>query len=228
MRAWLLVLPLALLGCHEQIVVRPDAGGAVSDSGTSGGADTGTGSPDSGRPDADAGPAPDGGDPTDAGSAACFVDPFDVCDDPAEVGRTNNEWPDASRFTESSVGCLSGDDLTPLDGHQVGVICHTEPADYFNMTVIPCDTLTMRLQVRLHVGTDCPEDRLALEVRHGGGIIGCGDTFDGQTMECLRDGDDRIMRILIPPGLSVQSWYFAVLSDYPDVRFDYDLQVTLQ
>lgn len=217
-RAWLLASLLLLVGCREQIVVQPDGGGTAADTGT--GSNPGQ---DGGQSTVDAGSAQDGG-----AREACFVDPFDPCSDPDEAARTNNEWSDASQFTTSSVGCRSGDELTPLAESRQGILCQSEPADYFNLILVPCDTRVLRMQVRLRPLTQCPDDRLALELRAGGGIKACGDTWDGELIECLREGPDRIMRLLINPDLSVQSWYFAVLSDFSDVRFEYDLEVSVQ
>ena len=217
-RAWWLGLAL-LVGCREQIVVLPDGGGG-------GGVDRGA--PITGQ---DAGPRPDAGAEHDAGprqGAACFVDPFANCSDPAEQSRTNDSWADAASFHTTSVGCIRGDELTTLAGDQLGILCQTEPADYFALTVVPCDTRTLRMQVRLHPLTECPGAEYALALLFGGGLRACGDTFDGQRIECSEEGPDRIIRLLIPPGNTVQPWYFGVVSDHPDVRFEYALEASIQ
>lgn len=234
------LITLGAVGCAQQVVVYPDAadpvrdGGAgdsgaadaalLQDSGADAGVEPDLGLADSGVPDT--GPASDAG-PPDSGVLACTVDPFAVCNDTYETAQTNDSWTDASRYS-GSCGCIQGDDLTTLDGTQLGKICQTEVGDYHSLTIVPCDTRTLVLQVRLHMLTDCDPSKYELGLLHGGGVRDCGDLMDGEPIVCSEDGADRIIQLRIPPDNSVQSWYFAVLSDEPDVQFDYELQVSVR
>jgi len=231
---------LTAAGCAQQVVVYPDAadpqgdGGngdsgsqdavVVVDSGADAGGVADVGVADSGAPDTG---APVDAGPPDSGVLACTVDPFAQCNDTYETARTNDSWTDATRYS-GSCGCIQGDDLTTLDGNQLGKICQTEVGDYHSLTIVPCDTRTLTLQVRLHMLTDCDPTKYELGLLHGGGIRNCGDLMDGEPIVCSEDGLDRIIQLRIPPDNTVQSWYFAVLSDEPDVQFDYDLQVSVR
>ncbi len=240
MRLLPLLMALCVAGCAQQVVVYPDAAESMSDGGASDGGvvDSGPGSdsgPDSGviadLGVADSG-APDTGAPVDAGPPdsgvlACTVDPFAQCTDTYETARTNDSWTDATRYS-GSCGCIQGDDLTTLEGTQLGRVCQTEVGDYHSLTIVPCDTRTLTLQVRLHMLTDCDPSKYELGLLHGGGVRNCGDLMDGEPIVCSEDGLDRIIQLRIPPDDTVQSWYFAVLSDEPDVQFDYDLQVSVR
>jgi len=228
------VLPLfaALLvsACAQQVVVYPDAGGGADAAPAldAARADTGAPSADAGQvgdPDAGAGDAA----LADAGEGACYQDPFDTCDDPAEPADDRNDaWVDASRYHTTSVGCIQGDDLSPLMGSQPARMCPLDRADYYALTVVPCDTITMRMEVRLRMAEVCPAERYELALLYGGGLRACGEDFQGSPIQCLEEGADRIIRVLLPPDNSVQSWYFAVLTSADDVRFDYTLEVSVQ
>jgi hypothetical protein len=232
MRLALAVLISATLGCAQEIIAYPDASidaGAGADSGSDGGirADSG-GPPDGG---ADAGTLLDAGlldaETPDSGAAACIVDPFVLCEDSHESVRTNDSWTSASSYS-GSAGCIQADDLTVLDGSVLGVMCPAEPADYHALTIVPCDTRTLRLEIRLHMLTACDPDKYELEVRAMGGVRACGEEINGNMLRCSEDGQDRIVQLLIPPDRNIQPWYIGVRSDSPDVQFDYDLQVTVQ
>jgi len=229
----LLLLGLAwtCAACPQDIVTELDASvgstdGSAGDSSAPGDRSLPPGG--DGGSDADAGATADVGPQNDAGPAAeCFVSPFDVCSDPAEEMETNNSWPDAFRFNDNmSVGCVVDlDEIRPLDRTASGILCHTEPADYYSLTVVTCDSRTMLAEIRLHLRTDCPESRYDLIFLRGGRVIDCGSD---PNVECSTEGGDRIIRIRVPPDRVVASWQFAVQSESPDVVFQYDLSVTLQ
>lgn len=232
MRSAALLLAPLVGACAQEIIVFPDAAVAADAALV----DVGPDAVDSGagidaaagldaRPDDAAGL--DGG-PGDASEPACTGDRFDPCDDPSEAGDPNDSWSDASRYHSTSVGCIQGDDLSMLQGSRAGVMCPLEDADYYALTVVPCDTLTLRMQVRLRMRDACPAEAYALRLLYGGGERDCGELFDGEPIECLEEGADRIIRLVIPPSRTVQSWYFAVLAERPDVTFEYDLEVSVQ
>lgn len=225
---------LLLAGCPQTIVVEGRDGGETTqadagfaDSGVRDvgaqidGDDAGTRDAGSGR---DGGPGRDAG--RDGGADTCFVDPFDACPDPDEAGGANNEWHTASAIHSSSAGCQTGDDFEPLDASARSVLCHVEPADFYRLTIVPCDTRTMIATLRLTVHDTCPDDRYHLAWFSGGGRLDCNDPQDGLT--CTRDGEDLVIRRRVDPGNSLLSWQFAVESDFEDVRFEYTLNVTLE
>lgn len=225
-RALLPLAALTLCACAQQVVVYPDGGPEPSDAATADGSpsidsgvrsDAGVGA-DSGSPDGD-----------DAGALACTGDPFDTCEDPDEPnGDRNDQWIDADRYA-SSVGCLAADDtVTELSQSKAARMCPTDRGDFYGLTIVPCDTATLRLQVRLRMREACPADRYELQLLFGGGVRECGSEFDGELVRCTEDGGDRLIQLLIPPGNSVQSWYFAVLTHADDVLFDYDLEVSVR
>jgi hypothetical protein len=218
-----LALGAAALGCRQDIAVLEDAGrGRVVDAGM---ADVGgardAGAADAGTTvDAGVGGAPDAAEdagPADAG--ACRGNPFAFCEDPAET-RPNNEWANATRFG-NSVGCISGDDLTELDTTLDGRLCPNDPADFYALTVVPCDTRTLLFEMRLRPSAACGEDAVDAVFFSGGGRVGCQS--DRWMVQCSRDGEDRVVRVQVPPGRSVLSWQLAVEALVPDASVDYAL-----
>lgn len=227
-----IALAAGALGCRQDIAVLADAGRTRATDASA--ADVG-GPPDGGSGDAGAPQDAGGGGDTgaladatvDAGSAdagACRGDPFAFCDDPEET-RPNNDWPDATRFG-GSVGCISGDDLTELDTTLDGRLCPSDPADFYGLTVVPCDTLTMLFEMRLRPRAACGEDAVDAVFFSGGGRVGCQS--DRWMVQCSRDGEDRVVRIQVPPGRTVHSWQLAVESLVPDARVDYELILRLR
>lgn len=232
MRAHYLVGLLAI-GCAQEILVNDrDAGPLPRDGGPAAVRDAGETVRDAGQTARDAGAnGRDGGvvardaGPRDGGETiTCIVDPFDPCDDPDEAMRTNNEWSDASAFHTTSVGCQTGDEFEAFDGVQSSRMCQSEPADFYRLTVVPCDTITMRTEIRLSVDM-CPADRWSLAFFRGGGRQDCNDPNDGLT--CTEEDGDQVIRFFVPPGNSILSWQVAVESDFQDVLFDYDLSISI-
>lgn len=230
------VVALILLTACPQVVVvedqdaRPrDAG--FRDGGIAGARDAGivdAGRPDSGARDGgvdrDGGSDRDAGFVRDAGPDGCFVDPFAVCDDPEEAERRNDDWASASAFHTTSVGCLRGDEFTPFDLTRSSLVCQTDPADFYRLTVVPCDTRTLIAELRMRVLTACPADRSHLAFFSAGGRIDCSDS----RLTCSTVDGEEIIQLRVPPGNSILSWQIAVESDFEDVAFDYELQIILR
>lgn len=228
---WMLLASLLATGCAQKIVVNDDLDGSIGPPRDGGAIDAGvvdSGVPYDGGdhdPNRDGGPR-DGGSVRDGGTEACFVGPFDPCDDPDEAMNTNNEWSSASAIHTTSAGCQTGDDFVPLDASASSVLCNVEPADFYRLTIVPCDTRTMIATLRLTIHDTCPADRYNLAWFSGGGRLDCDDPQDG--LMCSVENGELVMRRRVNPGNSVFSWQFAVESDFEDVRFDYTLRITLE
>ncbi len=167
-----------------------------------------------------------GGEGVDAGALACQVDPFERCEDPDEAARTNNRWADALPFYTTSVGCIQGDDFSPLDHSQSSVLCQTEPADYYRLTIVGCDTKTIIAEIRMRPLTECRQELYNFEVLSGGRVLECGDEQFG--MECRMEGETQLILVRIEPARTVFSWQFGITSDLDDVRLDYELSIVVR
>lgn len=244
LRATSALVPLlfVLTACPQTIRVQADSGVTREDSGVAGDAsvasdsgvvgDAGDGldatAEDAGALDASTGRDAESLDAevTDAGGPACFVDPFDPCPDPDEATRLNNDWSSATYFNGNhTIGCLTGDQFTGLDLARTTVLCPGEPADWYQLTLVECDTRTMFGEIRMTPHTMCPSDAWTLN------LIGEGsDPCTQPHVECFDDGADRVMRIRLdaPSHAVVYSWYIGVVSAVQDVKLDYTLSVRLQ
>lgn len=226
-----LVWPLLLLAgaCAQEIVVdardaapgdRTDGGAAVADSGSTGGGDAGAAD----AAPADAGGADAGGadaEAPDSGALACLADPFDPCDDPAEVDDTDNEWIDARYVNRQTVGCLNGDEFTPLDVTIDGKVCPNDPADWYQQLMVCCDTRTMIAEIRLKATTQCDPQAFALRLSDR---MCTGDP----NTRCSEENGEQVIEALIPPCGVVFGWHFAVEKLRQDVELDYQLRFILR
>ncbi len=210
----MMLAALLVAGCAQKIVVN-DGGDRDGGPGNTPPSDSGTGAG-----------GEDAGSVDSGGSFSCFVDPFDPCDDPDEVNGTNNEWSSASAIHSSSAGCQTGDDFEPLDATASSLICNVEPADFYRLTIVPCDTRTMIATLRFTIHDACPSDRYNVAWFSGGGRLDCNDPQDGLT--CTVEDGDIVMRRRVNPGNSILSWQFGVESDFEDVRFEYSLNIKLE
>ncbi len=221
--------------CAQDIQVELGDSGPGSDA--SSGVDLGEGADlgarDQSWPDASVGDTGsttrrDGGEDAsvDAGALACQVDPFERCEDPDEADRTNNRWVDALPFYTTSVGCIQGDDFSPLDHSQSSVLCQTEPADYYRLTIVGCDTRTIIAEIRMRPLTACHPQLYNFEVLHGGRVLECGD--EQFSMECRMEEETQLMLVRIEPARTIFSWQFGITSDLEDVRLDYELSIVVR
>ncbi len=236
MRGFLLTCASLLVACGQTVVASaPDSGTLAGEAGPRDASEARDGGeaadasvdldaisgadadPDSGA--ADARPAPDATPlPTDGGvGLACHVDRFSSCADPDEAVRTNNTTGDSFYQTGFTVGCATGDNFVPGNLRIDSRICHTEPADWFEVTYVPCSTLTMRVRVNLTLTTPCDADAIALQVSNR--------PCDGSNpdVRCTQQGNQYTVEYLIPPGNSVGSIDFGVVRVSEDVAADYQL-----
>ncbi len=224
---------MLIAGCAADIAVsdRDDRGRTARDASGSDGSsvDSGASSGDAASIASDgavmdAGAAAQDASVPDTGAAACHHDPFDPCADPFETAADRNDtWSYATYFNDnSSIGCRVGDDIIAIDRTREGVVCPNEEADWYQVTFVYCDTLTMNLEIRLHPKTMCPVDAMELVFN--------GHACDGSdpNLRCTMDGVDHVIQLIVPPGRTVGGWYFAVRSPRDDVRFEYDVTMRLQ
>lgn len=232
--------PLAgLLACGQTVVTaNPDSGTLrLAEAGTGDAADAARDEGDGGGwPDAlpgldvlpgfDAQPgrdavAPDAAAPDAGGALACHVDRFSSCADPDEAVRTNNEPSDSFYQQSFSVGCASSDNFVPGLLRIDSRICHSEPADWFEVTYVPCETLTMRVRVDLIIDTPCEPGAFALQVSNR--------PCDGSNpdVRCTQVGNTYSVEFLLPPSNSVGSIDFGVIRVSDDVAADYLLTYEL-
>lgn len=165
--------------------------------------------------------APDARPPDAGGALACHVDRFSSCADPDEAVRTNNTPSDSFYQPMFSVGCASDDNFVPGLLRIDSRICHTEPADWFEVTYVPCDTVTMRVRVELILDTPCEADAFALQVSNR--------PCDGSdpNVRCTQSGSRHTVEFLLPPSNSVGSIDFGVVRASEDVAADYQLTYEL-
>lgn len=137
----------------------------------------------------------------------CKADLFDACEDPVEAEGTDNSWFDANSLG-SSGGCLNGDEITERTQMVESIICPREPGDWYNQTIIPCDTLTLTIEVRVTPDPGCESDEWRIEINRAGSAIPCTD----ERLNCFDEGTTKVVRWTLPPGNSVDSWYFGVVN----------------
>lgn len=238
----LLLLAAFLTACPQTIEVddgglgRPDATShedAAAQPDDSGSATTDAGEPSADAMTADAGVA-DGGGTTNPDAAAadatpmspaCIVSPFASCSDPDEAARSNDTWADSVFFAGNhTVGCLTSDEFTPLDHTVTTVLCSTEDADWYEVMLVGCDTLTMLAEIRLHPLTECDSADWDIQLM-GEGQDPC-HSADGH-VACSMDGADRVIQVRVEPRDVVFSWHIGVLARVPNVKLDYALSVRL-
>lgn len=169
------------------------------------------GADDAGRADATA--------PDASTALACHVDRFSSCADPDEAARQNNSPSDSFYQNGFTVGCASSDNFVAGTLNISSRICHTEPADWFEVTFVPCDSLTMLVRVRLETITACESDAFELQVASRR----CGSAG----VRCTDNGAVKIVEFAIPPGNSVGFFDFGVVRVAEDVAADYRLTYEL-
>jgi hypothetical protein len=154
----------------------------------------------------------------------CEADLFEACADPQEVDNSNNTWADADQLGNSA-GCVgSRDTIVERTPSVTGIMCPREPADWYAQTIVPCDTLTLTVEVRVTPQPACEADEWQLVVNRGGARIGCDDP----RITCLQEGATKIARWTVPPANSVESWYFGVENVMPASRFEYTATMTIR
>jgi hypothetical protein len=146
---------------------------------TTGDADSGSAVPPGGEPgppnapQPDAGTSPgtgDSGGPDEGedvpGARACVVDkPTTRCEDPET--KINNDSMSGVRLNEGrNSGCPTADNLVTVDEVYSGVLCHSEPADWFRLGLVHCNTRTFYVKVSLTPTEACDEDMFHLVVEH--------------------------------------------------------------
>ncbi|MBA2664443.1 MAG: hypothetical protein H0U74_19305, partial [Bradymonadaceae bacterium] len=156
---------------------------------------------------------------------ACIVNGFTTtCDDPEP--KINNAWHSGVALNNNkNVGCPSGDNLITMDETYEGVMCHTEPGDWFRLGAVHCDTRTFFVEVTLTPKTECDPSLVNLKVN--------GYDCDHERAFCpeMEGGAKRIiLRFPAPTHGVVFALYFGVeAGELEDsrlgVQFEYDLQV---
>lgn len=169
----------------------------------------------------DGGTGRDAAAPDASMGLACHVDRFSSCADADEAVRTNNDPGDSFHQNGFTVGCASDDDFVPGTLTLSSRVCHTEPADWFEVTYVPCDTLTMRARVTLTIDTPCDADAFELRVSNRP----CDNS--SADVRCTRNGLVQTIEYLLPPGNSVGSIDFGVVRISEDVAADYHLTYEL-
>lgn len=159
----------------------------------------------------------------DAGNG-CAADPFNPCEDLNEPMNGNDDWSSGFRFHGTSVGCLSGDTFTGLDTRLDHVICPGEAADYFGLTVVPCDTRTMFMEFRFTPTAECSAD-VAFEFLSGGGVVACDS--GRYNIQCSQEGGVQVVRLELEPGNSILSFYFGIRRVADRVRVPYSVALRL-
>ena len=158
-----------------------------------------------------------------------------MCTDPDEgTGMNgNNTWADAVFFdTNHTIGCASGggDTVTPFDHTHSGILCPGDPADYYLVTIICCDTRTMNAEIRLHPTTACDPSDFALVFYGDSGRVDCANPDPDAGIACTNDMGDTVIRAQIPPCNVVFEWEFGIEAKNPNVSLDlsYDIRMRLQ
>jgi hypothetical protein len=238
---WVLALGLlSLCACSQQIVARAEdsrvsAGGDARERGDVGVLQGDGAAPDLGAPDAataDAAPldgSPLDGSPQDATSVevpdagqTCHVDRFSSCPDPDEATRANNTPSDSFYRDTGGVGCQMADVFTPGSTQVSSKICHNEPADWYEVTLVPCRTLTLQVTVQLTVHTPCEPTAFELRVN--------GHPCDGSdpNVSCMRAGNVQTIQYIVRPSNSVGSLDLGVVRLDDAVAADYTLTYNLE
>lgn len=239
MRWWLAWALISCCACSLDVVApSSDAGpggGATADGGDGGGGPVDGAAPDSGPRDADALDAladdasPLDGSRQDATSVelpdagqTCHVDRFSSCPDPDEATRSNNSPADSFYRDTGGVGCQMADEFTPGSTQVSSRICHNEPADWYEVSLVPCRTLALQVTVRLTVHTPCEPTAFELRVN--------GHACDGSdpNVSCMRDGNVQTIQYIVQPSNSVGSLDLGVVRLDDAVAADYTLTYNLE
>lgn len=239
MRA-VLVFGLLTLGACSQQIVAPleDSGGGRGDAsaredGGAGGSDgeaLDLGAADAASTDARAlDGSPLDGSPQDATSVevpdagqTCHVDRFSSCPDPDEGTRSNNSPSDSFYRDTGGVGCQMADEFTPGSTQVSSKVCHNEPADWYEVTLVPCRTLTLQVTVQLTIHTPC--EPTAFELRMNGHPCDGSDP----NVSCTRAGNVQTIRYIVQPSNSVGSLDLGVVRLDEAVAADYTLTYNLE
>lgn len=222
------IFPLLLMACGQDVTTSP--------------ADCGAGSPSEdaasiGREDARVTMIPDSGSTTtdaasdagmDAGSLdasaplACHVDPFSSCADPGETNSNNEPSDPTYRTFTGGNGCRSSDEFTAGTDMLGGKVCHTEPADWFEYTYLPCDTITFIAELRVRVTTPCERDAWSLTVSN----FPCDGT--DPDVQCTWEGEWRVVRALIRPASTIGLFKFGLSQPGNATAFEYEATFELR
>lgn len=238
---WLLALGLlSFSACSQQIVARAQDSQAVTSGDASAREDSGVGLSDAAPTDTGAGDAasadasPLDGSPLDGSrqdatsvevpdaGQTCHVDRFSSCPDPDEATRSNNSPSDSFYRDTGGVGCQSADEFTPGSTEVSSRICHNEPADWYEVSLVPCRTLALQVTVRLTVHTPC--EPTAFELRMNGHPCDGSDA----NVSCTRAGNVQTIRYIVQPSNSVGSLDLGVVRLDDAVAADYTLTYNLE
>lgn len=200
-------------GVERADVARPDQG--VRDAAGLDAAASDTSPRDGGADDATSVEVPDAG-------LSCHVDRFSSCPDADEATRSNNSPADSFYRDTGGVGCQSADDFTPGSTRVSSRLCHNEPADWYEVTLVPCRTLTLLVTVQLTVHTPCEPTAFELRVN--------GRACDGSdpNVSCMRAGNVQTIRYVVQPSNSVGSLDLGVVRLDEAVAADYTLTYNLE
>lgn len=235
---------LALLGllgaaaCTRDLTVRdPDASQVFIDAGHLSYPDVfelldageigvdGPGDPDTGLA-RDVGFAGDGGR-GDVPLDPCIVDPFAVCVDNDESARSNDVRTDAFPLQASTAGCPSADNFVGADLARAGVMCALEPADWYLINLVGCDTRTFVLEAIVDFTPACfAEDLNLTVVGYPGGLP--ADPCTDPRVQCETSLGRRRMQLLIEPNSSSFFMYFGIEKVGANLGFGYDFRVIVR
>lgn len=154
------------------------------------------------------------GEPDSTTSEGCEVDifSFECSDDRYEP----NGGPSSGHYIDT-IGCGESDTPTRLDVELTPRVCPLESADYFTIFLVPCDGVSVTLDVEFDVSTSCRDDLYSFDFR-----APCQFNTD---LTCVRDGNRFTMThsggSFSPGGIAIQ---FGIETE-EDLFLDYSLKV---
>jgi len=236
-RWWMLLATLGAAACTRDLTVidpdavidagrrsDPDGGFELLDAGEIVGAD-GPGDLDTGLA-RDIGFAGDGGR-GDVPLDPCIVDPFAVCVDNDESARSNDVRTDAFPLQSTTAGCPAADNFVGADLARAGVMCALEPADWYLINLVGCDTRTYVLDAIVDFTPACfAEDFNLAVVGYPGGLP--ADPCTDPRVQCETSLGHRRMQLLIEPNNSSFFVYFGLEKVGANLGFSYDFRVIVR